>query len=69
MYADAVRRFAAGEPAAYPATDLLRVGEAQLAATELLLAGEASGTVTHLVERNRRRPRPDSLATAPATPA
>lgn len=55
MYADAIRRFDSGVPAAYPLDDLRRGGEIQIAATELLLAGLPGGEVSELVAGSRAR--------------
>jgi predicted dehydrogenase len=55
MYGEALDRFASGRPATYPADDLRRVGEIQIALTELLLAGEPGGDVSELVRRSRER--------------
>ena len=55
MYDEAVERFASGRPATYPADDLRRVSEIQIAAAELVLAGEAGGEVSELVSRSRAR--------------
>jgi len=53
MYAEALARFAAGRPAAYPATDLQRVCEVQLAATELLRSGARGGALPELLGNAR----------------
>lgn len=55
MYAAALRRFQSGTAAAYPAEDLRRVGEIQLAATELLLAELPGGEIGDLLVRSRER--------------
>lgn len=55
MYADALRRFDSGEPAAYPLDDLRRGAEIQIAATELLLAGLPGGEISELVAASRSR--------------
>jgi predicted dehydrogenase len=55
MYDSALRRFLDGRPAGYPARDLQRVSEIQLAATELLLGGEEGGAVAELLARSGRR--------------
>jgi predicted dehydrogenase len=55
MYDAALRRFLDGQPAGYPARDLERVSEIQLAATELLLCGEERGAVAELLARSARR--------------
>jgi predicted dehydrogenase len=49
MYAESLARFRDGRPAAYPADDLRRVSEVQIAATRLLEAGEAEGTISSLI--------------------
>ena len=55
MYGEALDRFASGRPATYPADDLRRVGEIQVACTELLVAGLPGGDVSELVSRARAR--------------
>ncbi|MCO5327221.1 MAG: Gfo/Idh/MocA family oxidoreductase [Solirubrobacterales bacterium] len=51
MYASALARFEAGEPAAYPLEDLRRSSEIQLAATELVRSGAPAGGVAELIAR------------------
>lgn len=53
MYERFLARFAAGEPSAYPVEDLVRVGEAQVAATELLRSGRGSATLPELLDLAR----------------
>lgn len=55
MYRGALARFAAAAPASYPAADLRRVGEVQLAATEAVRSGRAAGTVAELLAAARGR--------------
>jgi hypothetical protein len=54
MYERFLARFADGAPAAYPAEDLRRVGEAQVAATELLRSDRSAATLPELLELARR---------------
>lgn len=55
MYRRALERFAAGEPASYPAADLRRVGEVQLAATEAVRAERSGGEIGELLAAARTR--------------
>ncbi len=59
MYRRALERFAAGEPASYPAADVSRVAEVQLAATEAVRSEVPAGEVGDLVEAARSRERRD----------
>ncbi len=53
MYRSAIKRFAAGDAAAYPAADLRRVGEVQLAATEAVRSGAAAAPIADLLAAGR----------------
>lgn len=55
MYRSAIKRFAAGDAAAYPAADLRRVGEVQLAATEAVRSGAAAAPIADLLAAGRAR--------------
>lgn len=55
MYANALSDFQQGRPAAYPAADVRRVAEVQIAATELLTAELHGGDIAELLTRSRAR--------------
>ncbi|MBA2523753.1 MAG: Gfo/Idh/MocA family oxidoreductase [Solirubrobacterales bacterium] len=55
MYREALDRFEAGRPAAYPEHDLRRVCEVQIALSELVIVDLPEGEVSELVERARGR--------------